>query len=90
MSLPSKNLQLGAKYLEEQQEIKTYRQLKPIYDIVKQFIVARNLIMYGGTAINDSLPKNLQFYDSEYELPDFDVFSMNPQKDITDICDIAL
>jgi hypothetical protein len=35
---------------------------------------------YGGTAINNILPKNKQFYDPEVDIPDYDFFSTNPQK----------
>ena len=32
--------------------------------IVEQFLRRKHLICYGGTAINNILPKRMQFYDS--------------------------
>jgi hypothetical protein len=34
---------------------------------------------YGGTAINDLLPKEDQFYDPKVDVPDYDFFSKTPQ-----------
>ena len=48
---------------------------KKIIRIVEAFIVKNKCIVYGGTAINNVLPKEDQFYDYDYELPDYDFFS---------------
>lgn len=50
---------------------------KKIIKIVEEFISKHNCIVYGGTAINNILPKEDQFYDFDYELPDYDFFSPN-------------
>jgi hypothetical protein len=50
---------------------------KKIIRIVEDFIVKQKCIVYGGTAINNILPKEDQFYDYDYELPDYDFFSPN-------------
>ena len=44
-------------------------------------------ICYGGTAINNILPINDQFYDKSVELPDYD-FSPQPLKDAKKLADI--
>jgi hypothetical protein len=50
---------------------------KKIIRIVEAFIMKNKCIVYGGTAINNVLPKEDQFYDYDYELPDYDFFSPN-------------
>jgi hypothetical protein len=50
-------------------------------EIVKEFIKSHRVLLYGGTAINDLLPKNAQFYNPEIDIPDFDFFSKTPQED---------
>lgn len=56
--------------------------------IVEKFIRDRRLICYGGTAINNILPRSMQFYDTTVELPDYDFFSPNPVKDAKDLANI--
>lgn len=46
----------------------------PFEPVVKQFIKAEGLVMYGGRAINFYLPKNKQI-----KTTDFDVFSSTPK-----------
>jgi hypothetical protein len=50
---------------------------KKIIKIVEEFISKNKCIVYGGTAINNVLPKEDQFYNFDYELPDYDFFSPN-------------
>lgn len=54
-------------------------------DIVAQFLRKRKRVCYGGTAINAILPKKLRFYDPQKDLPDYDFFTPNPEKDIEEI-----
>jgi hypothetical protein len=49
-------------------------EIKSIIEIVENFIKKKNLICYGGTAINNILPKHDQFYNKELEIPDYDFF----------------
>ena len=51
-------------------------EIKKIIKIVEDFIADNKLICYGGTAINNILPKSAQFYNKDLELPDYD-FSPN-------------
>lgn len=62
--------------------------IKNIIEIVEQFLRDRKLICYGGTAINNILPLEDQFYDKKVELPDYDFYSPNPLKDAKDLADI--
>jgi len=59
-----------------------------IIEIVEQFLRDRKRICYGGTAINNILPLEDQFYDKKVELPDYDFYSPDPLKDAKDLADI--
>ena len=59
-----------------------------IIQIVENFIKKKNLICYGGTAINNILPKESQFYNKEYEIPDYDFFTTDSLKDAKELADI--
>jgi hypothetical protein len=61
-----------------------------IMNIVKKFIKHERVLCYGGTAINNLLPKEKQFYDVEKDIPDYDFFSENPQKHSTELSDILI
>lgn len=63
-------------------------EIKNILIIVEKFIKQRKLICYGGTAINNILPTNKQFYDKDIELPDYDVFSPTPIKHVIQLSKI--
>lgn len=63
-------------------------EIKKIVSIVENFLRRKKLIAYGGTAINSILPKENQFYNKEYELPDYDFFSPNALDDTKELADI--
>lgn len=48
--------------------------------IVEDFLKSNHVMCYGGTAINNLLPPEDQFYDYESEVPDYDFFSKTPQE----------
>jgi len=54
-------------------------QVKKMIKIVQEFIETHRVMCYGGTAINNLLPKEDQFYDYTIEIPDYDFFSETPQ-----------
>jgi hypothetical protein len=56
--------------------------------IVENFIIRKKLICYGGTAINNILPKYAQFYKRDIEIPDYDFFSENALEDAKELADI--
>lgn len=64
-----------------------YEKYIEMYHITKEFIKEKNLILYGGTALNMALPKNLRFYDN-YELPDYDFFSYDAKNHAKELADI--
>jgi hypothetical protein len=51
-------------------------------DIVERFLREKKRVCYGGTAINSILPPKLRFYDPQRDLPDYDFFTPEPEKDI--------
>ena len=56
--------------------------------VVENFLKKKNLICYGGTAINNILPKKDQFYDKELEIPDYDFFSSSALEDAKELANI--
>ena len=62
--------------------------VREMIHIVEQFLRRKKLICYGGTAINNILPKRLQFYDTDLELPDYDFFSPDPVADAKELAKI--
>ena len=45
-------------------------EIQEIITIVEGFLRKKKLICYGGTAINNILPTEDQFYDKSVEIPD--------------------
>jgi len=62
-------------------------EVKKIIGIVENFIRRKKVICYGGTAINNILPKADQFYNTEVEIPDYDFFSFNALNDSKELTD---
>ena len=62
--------------------------IQKIIDIVEEFIKKKKLICYGGTAINNILPEEDQFYDKDVEVPDYDFFSINALNDAKELADV--
>ncbi len=54
--------------------------VKTALSIVEDFLKQHKVICYGGTAINNLLPKEDQFYNPEVDIPDYDFFSQTPQE----------
>ena len=63
-------------------------EIKRMIQIVEDFLVRKKLICYGGTAINNILPKSVQFYDKSYQIPDYDFFSSNALDDAKELADV--
>ena len=58
-----------------------------IIKIVENFIKKEKLICYGGTALNNMLPENMQFY-TNVDIPDYDFFSPNPIEHAKELADM--
>jgi hypothetical protein len=53
---------------------------KTALSIVEDFLKTHRVLCYGGTAINNLLPKEDRFYDPTTDVPDYDFFSETPQE----------
>jgi hypothetical protein len=56
--------------------------------LLENFLRRKRLICYGGTAINNILPKDAQFYNRNIEIPDYDFYSMHPLEDAKELADL--
>ncbi len=63
-------------------------EVKKIISIVEEFIAKKKLVCYGGTAINNILPEDAQFYNKDIELPDYDFYSDNALDHAKELADI--
>jgi hypothetical protein len=72
----------------QKQKIANSDDVKRMIQILEDFLIKKKLICYGGTAINNILPKYAQFYDRDVEVPDYDFFSMNALEDAKELTDI--
>jgi len=72
----------------QKQKIANSDDVKRMIQILENFLIKKKLICYGGTAINNILPKYAQFYDRNVEVPDYDFFSMNALADAKELTDI--
>ena len=79
----------NAKIKNTQEELKS-PEIKIIFDLLEEFIIRKKLILYGGTAINNILPKKDQFYDKKYVMPDYDLYSPNALEDSKELADLYL
>lgn len=50
-------------------------EIQNIIKILEDFLKQTHCICYGGTAINNILPQQDQFYNKDIEIPDYDFFS---------------
>ena len=70
------------------QKVANSEEVKKIIKILEDFLVRKKCICYGGTAINNILPKYAQFYNKDIEVPDYDFFSPNALEDAKELADI--
>ena len=70
------------------EKIVNSEEVKKMLKIVEDFIIHKKLVCYGGTAINDILPKSAQFYNRDLEIPDYDFYSPNALNDAKELADI--
>jgi hypothetical protein len=59
-----------------------------IIEVLENFLRKKQLMCYGGTALNNILPKKDQFYDKNTEVPDYDFYSPNALEDAKELADI--
>ena len=81
LSVDKAEKELGAKVAQSSE-------IKQIIHLLEDFLQRKSLICYGGTAINNILPKTEQFYDQSIEVPDYDFFSYNAIEDAKELSNI--
>lgn len=69
-------------------KLSTSKDIKNILAILEDYLKKKDLLCYGGTAINNILPKKYQFYDYNVDIPDYDIYSENALHDSKEIADI--
>jgi hypothetical protein len=74
--------------VQQEKKIANSEEVQKMIAIVEKFIIDRRCICYGGTAINNILPKHAQFYNKEIEIPDYDFFSPRALQDAKALADI--
>jgi hypothetical protein len=74
--------------LKQGQIIATNEDVKKIIVILEEFLKLKKVICYGGTAINNILPKDDQFYNRELELPDYDFYSNDAMDDAIELANL--
>ncbi len=80
-------LKLSMEEAEQYQYIDITDEIKDMLYILEDHLRSPHYICYGGTAINNILPKKDQFYDYDKEIPDYDVFSKNALDNVKAIAD---
>jgi hypothetical protein len=90
MSFEECELAILRQAVDESEEIKGKKtamneDVKKIVEILERFLQEKPLICYGGTAINNILPKQSQFYNRELEIPDYDFYSKNALNDAIEL-----
>lgn len=58
-----------------------------VFVIVRAMLVRLGRVCYGGTAINNLLPKREQFYDQAADVPDYDAYSPDAMGDARETVD---
>ena len=74
--------------IKQGQIIATNEDVKKIIAILEDFLKLKKVICYGGTAINNILPRDDQFYNREEELPDYDFYSNRALDDAVELANI--
>jgi hypothetical protein len=73
--------------LKLQQQIQYTPELHAILNVIETFIKTNNVILYGGTAINDILPSDARFYHKNGSIPDYDMYAVNAMQTAKDLAD---
>lgn len=69
--------------IEKEKYLNNYQMMND----VKQFIIKKKLLLYGGYALNLLLPEKYQFYSKD-SIQDYDCYSKNAKKDAYELANI--
>ena len=72
----------------QKQKVANSEEVKGMFELLETFIIRKKLILYGGLALNRLMPKQDQFYNSDLDLPDYDMFTENALDDAMELADI--
>ncbi len=61
--------------------------IRRMMGVVRAFIQSHRVMCYGGTAINNLLPRKDRFYDPDRDIPDYDFFSETPHEHAMTLAD---
>ena len=70
------------------QKVAMNAEVKKIIKILEDYLKVKKVICYGGTAINNILPKDAQFYNRDLEVPDYDFYSPNAMDDAIELANL--
>ena len=68
--------------------LQTNNNLMAINAIVQNFLKTNKTVVFGGLAINNLLPENERFYNTDTETPDYDIYSSSALMHAKLLCDI--
>lgn len=93
LDIEEKELELIRDTIDQSERLQTImlkqtKDVSKIISILERFLRNKKLICYGGTAINVLLPKDLQFYNKDVDIPDYDIYSTTPLEHAKEIADI--
>jgi len=74
--------------IQKKKKIANSKEVQQMITIVEEFLKKSKCICYGGTAINNILPKESQFYNRDIETPDYDFYSATPLEHAKELADI--
>lgn len=85
-----KQFELLEKVVQEAQKRVDYTvahdpDVRKAIEVVERFLRSHRRVCYGGQAINALLPKQRQFYDPMFTVPDYDFFSPNNRADTDEL-----
>lgn len=73
--------------IQKQKKVNSEEIIK-MFSILEDFIIAKKMILYGGLALNNLMPKDERFYDENVDLPDYDMFSKHALEDAVELANI--
>ena len=93
LSFEEKELEILRKSVDKAEaklgkKIKQTNDITSIIKILETFLRRKKVVCYGGTAINNILPVNDQFYNKDIEIPDYDFYSPSSITHATELADI--
>lgn len=68
------NVETLVKKYEDSHNSNIVKHTKTVMNIVKDYIKKHNLILYGGFALNELLPKSKKFYNDNTKVKDYDCY----------------